>query len=49
MLGAPHHPKFQGAFEVFSKYFQNSLYKAYDNISRSNEEEIKRVWKKQET
>ena len=39
MLGSPYHPQRQGAIEVFKKNIQNSLYKAYDNISKSNDEE----------
>ena len=48
VLGAPYHPQSQGAIEAFSKYIQNWLYKAYDNISKSNEEEneesLKETW-----
>ena len=40
VLGAPYHPQSQGAIEAFNKYIQNWLYKAYDNLSKSNEEEF---------
>ena len=39
VLGALYHPQSQGAIEAYNKYIQNWLYKAYDNISISNEEE----------
>ena len=45
MLRAPLHPQSQGAIEEFNKYIQNWLYKAYDNISKSNVEE-KREFKR---
>ena len=48
VLGAPYHSQSQCAIEAFSKYIQNWLYKAYDNISKSNEEEkeesLKETW-----
>ena len=39
MLGALYHPQNQVVKEAFNKYIQNWLYKSYDNISKSNEEE----------
>ena len=39
MLGVSNHPQSQGEIEAFNKYIQNWLYKAYDNISKFNEEE----------
>ena len=39
MLGAPYHPQSQGAIEACNKYIQNWLYKAFDNLLKSNEEE----------
>ena len=45
---APYHPQNQSAIEAFNKYIQNWLYKAYDNISKSNEKEkeesLKETW-----
>ena len=38
----------KGVIELFNKYIQNLHYKAYDNISKSNEEEkeenFKETW-----
>ena len=45
MLGAPYYPESQGAIEAFNKYIQSFLYKAYDNVSKSNEEEKKKSLK----
>ena len=39
MLGATYHSQSQGAIEAFNKYIQKWLYKAYNNISKFNEEE----------
>ena len=48
VLGAPYYPQSQSAIKAFNKYIQNWLYKASDNISKSNEEEkeesLKETW-----
>ena len=48
MLGVQYHPQGQEAIEAFNKYIQNRLYKAYDNILKSTEEEkeesLKETW-----
>ena len=49
MLEAPYHSQSQGAIEAFNKYIQNWLYKAYENISKSNAEEKEESLKKHET
>ena len=45
VLEAPYHPQSQGVIETFNKYIQNWLYKAFNNISKSNEEEKKQSLK----
>ena len=48
VLGAPYHSQSQGAIEAFNKYIRNWVYRACDNISKSNEEEkeqsLKETW-----